>query len=177
MSIKVRNENKEFVETYNKEEIDTKVGECAKKTETYSKTEVDTKVGNCAKKSETYSKTEVDTKVGNCIIKGDFAVVSGNLIGSDSPTLTGTLTYPEGYNQNNCIVVGCKVKHSNKNNWGTGSTFNSTNLFGSFPLYVYLNENDISINIRDIKMLDGETPTISNITGTYNIKIVLMKIA
>lgn len=48
MSIKVRNENKEFVETYNKDEIDNKVGECAKKTETYSKTEVDTKLNGKA---------------------------------------------------------------------------------------------------------------------------------
>lgn len=116
---------------------------------------------------------------GNVIInttQNNIAVLNGNLTGSDSPTLTGTLAYPEGYNQNNCVVISYAIKHKNKDFWHTGSVFNSVNIFGAFPLDIKLDSDNISIETRDIRMLNDTNPTIPNITGTYNIKIVLMKI-
>ena len=61
--------------------------------------------------------------------------------------------------------------------WGTGSNFNSTsNTAATMPYMIYMSDSGIVLQLKDIKIIDGENPTIASINSAYNYKIVLMKV-
>lgn len=118
----------------------------------------------------------ITTKQDNiAIISGDITNVVGNCLAEK------TIAYPEGYNQNNAIVLSVMLELDNSVTiWSFGETFDSgSNVTASISKRVSLRSTDITLAIRQIHMLtnDGNVTTIDNLpAGTWHYKIVLMKI-
>lgn len=107
--------------------------------------------------------------------QANIATLTGNLSSSG----TATITYPSGYNKDNCIVLGIMFKHPNnaKGTWGHGCVFNSGGYVrGSLANDVSLNDK-IEINIANIMLSNGSTATVQSISTVFAYKLVLMKIA
>ena len=81
-----------------------------------------------------------------------------------------------GLNKENCTILNCLFKPETKTDWKMGSTFNSSNAFGSLPFDITLSDNEITIRIKNIVINDGTNPSIIPLTLNYDYKIILMKI-
>ena len=119
--------------------------------------------------------------VGSKVVyKDNFAILTGVLESSttENGSYQKNINYPEGFNQNNCIVISHALDLENSVViWGTGNTFDSSGfLGGAMPSYVCLRENDITIEARNIRVDSDSIVTSVPLTGTINYKIVLMKI-
>lgn len=114
------------------------------------------------------------------IYKDNFAVVTGSLSGpaGGNGEYQGDINYPDGFNQDNCVVISCSLDLENSATiWGSGATFDSSSFIGgALPTYVCLQENIIKIEIRNIR-IDSTAKVFSlPLEATINYKIVLMKI-
>ena len=112
--------------------------------------------------------------------KSDYAVITGDITGADTPSIEKDLNYPAGFTNTNCVVISCMFHHSSNQNgtWGWGSVFDSSSYVrGSLPCSIALNNTGIKLEVKNIQIQNGQSPTISNInTGvTFNYRIVLMK--
>ena len=104
------------------------------------------------------------------ITNGDFAVIQGNFDG------TTTISMPAGFNAKNCIILACMFNNPLYENWGFGSTFDSSNAAtGCYPVKVYMRDSSIVLTGKNIGIINGQTPTIGDMP-TLNYKIILMKI-
>ena len=110
--------------------------------------------------------------------QANVTTITGNITGNNTEIATGTFSYPQGYTQNNCIIIGYVLKNNSKTDWKYGSTFDSGNVFGTMPLNISLNSSNISVNLRHISISNGSSPSVTTISSStiFNIKIMLMKI-
>lgn len=109
-----------------------------------------------------------------------FAILSGTIIGDgSSETLAETLSFPEGFNNNNCVIISAMVQNTKSQigTWGTGTIFNSSGyLTGALPCKATISQNGVTIEIKNIVLMEGQNPLMSNINATFNYKIILMLI-
>lgn len=105
-------------------------------------------------KHEVYSKQEIDDK---------FTVVSGSLSMTDG-TGSATISYPDGFNKDNCVVISAETKYAGHGAWAFGA-----GVAGSFTISGQLSANHITLTTHND---DGTGPT-----GTYECRVVLMKIS
>lgn len=61
-----------------------------------------------------YDKTEINSLLANYELKGNFAIITGT---QSTTSLNMLFDFPTGFNQNNCIVIGCMVKRKNDTYW------------------------------------------------------------
>lgn len=119
----------------------------------------------------------------NVVLNTDLAnvaVLTGIISGEadSNGALSKTISYPSGYNQNNCVVIGHAIDAVNSTViWGTGFTLDSSSyVMGALPTAISLRSSDIHLKIRHIN-IDGTGDVFPiKLTGSYNYKIVLMKI-
>ena len=106
------------------------------------------------------------------ITKGDFAIITGKVTDN-----AGVINLPQGFNADNSTIISLLLNPLIKpENWGYGSTMDSaSNLSGCFPVRVYLRGENAVITVKDIKIIDNQTPTIEPIPDV-NFRLVLMKI-
>ena len=106
------------------------------------------------------------------ITKGDFAIITGKVTDN-----AGIINLPQGFNADNSTIISLLLNPSIKpENWGYGSTMDSaSNLSGCFPVRVYLRGENAVITVKDIKIIENQTPTIGT-TPDVNFRLVLMKI-
>ena len=110
------------------------------------------------------------------VLKNDYAILTGS---TDTNGQAIISQFPNGFNKDNCVIVSVMLKNPSISNakWGTGSNFNSTsNTAATMPYMIYMSDSGIVLQLKDIKIIDGENPTITSINSAYNYKIVLMKI-
>lgn len=108
-----------------------------------------------------------------------FAIVSSSMVGNEnSESLTETVAFPEGFNNNNCVVISAMVEDASTNpgNSSTGTTFQLADFRkGALPCKVTLSKSGIQIEIRNISISNNVNPTILSAAGTFCYKIVLMR--
>lgn len=146
------------------------------KHEVYTKEQTDNLLAGKANSVHThddryYTETEMKTTLENYKLKGDFAVITGSLDkGNDT-----SISYPSGFTKDNCVVIAVQFQHPNKTEkWRTGSAFDSSNMFGSIPCKVVL-QDTIVVTVRNLGFYTtGVTET--EITVNMNYKLVLMKV-
>lgn len=118
--------------------------------------------------------------------QANIAVLTGSLDATtqqQDKSYRKTINYPQGFNYNNCIVIAHAIDNEDEHiRWGTGATFDSISYInGAMPCYVSLVESGIDIRIKNIIVSDNETNPddvlVFPLTGTYNYKIVLLKIS
>ena len=113
--------------------------------------------------------------IGSSVIyKEAFAVVSSIILAN---TGTASISYPDGFSNENCVVIGYNMKRYNNGRRGTGSVFNSSSyVSGAIPTAIILTESDITINIENINISNGAYPYVATPNGDFEIKIILMKL-
>lgn len=113
--------------------------------------------------------------------QSNIAILTGVLSVSDTSGLwEAKTTYPTGYNKDNSVVLSLMIKSmsTTATTWSNGSVFNSSNsLTGSIPARVRLGENNIFVDVRNILLSNEIYPTIPTASGTFDFKLVLMKIS
>lgn len=110
-----------------------------------------------------YTEAEMNTKLANYKLKGDFAVITGSVT-IENGTGSVNVNYPSGFKQNNCVPIAGGTKYSaNLNRIAFGG------VQGTFYTGVYLNSGNITFAVSPFET--GVGPS-----GTYNYKIVLMKV-
>ena len=113
-------------------------------------------------------------------LKGDFKVLNGTMTNDGTSTINGSVSYPEGFTKDNCVVVSSMFQNvdTSQGKWSTGNTFDATGIVsGSLPCRITLSDSTINISAKNIYIMDGHSPTLANITQDINFKIVLMKIS
>lgn len=105
-------------------------------------------------KHEVYSKQEIDDK---------FTVAAGNITMTNGSGSTN-ISYPNGFNKDNCVVISAETKYSGNGVWafgaGVADSFTiSGQLFTSYIHFVTNSEDNVGP------------------TGTYECRVVLMKIS
>lgn len=150
----------------------------------YTESEVDSKLANKSDSSHThdgryYTETEINTKLANYKLKGDFAVITGNIV-ADGETNDTIISYPSGFNYNNCVVISGGIENAGNSNCSVGCTFDSASYVrGGLPLAVSLRTSDIVIRAKNIQLVDGENSMVKAIAASatpFKYKIVLMKV-
>ena len=105
----------------------------------------------------------------NTIFSG-VSVITGNFTMTAQNDYTKDISYPEGYNKNNCVVIAFGISIQNDTN------AKGYNYFGFFENSSDLLNNGLkrSVNLRnsDIHIIVNKTGG----TGTYSYKIALLKI-
>lgn len=121
-----------------------------------------------------YDKSEID---------GRYAVVSGSVTHEEGEsTQTLDLTWPDGFNANNCVIISTMLRNPITSNvvWGTGATMTlGSTVSGQIPMSISLKEDKISVVLRNIYLreIEGqEGETSFNDCPDIDFKIVLMKI-
>lgn len=110
----------------------------------------------------------------------NVAVLSGTISGpaDSNGSYSKTISYPAGYNQSNCIVIGWALELSNSATiWGTGMTLDSGGyVAGAMPTSISMRNDNINFKIRNVYVSSDGTVFSIPLTGTYSYKIILMKI-
>ena len=125
--------------------------------------------GHC--KYPAYDKEEVDNLFENVYKKGDFAVLTGQIVMTNNLG-TKEVDYPEGFTQANCVVLS----FGQSRNGGTGNICFGYGIRtvdyvrGSVTRNVSLKSSSIEITVTNA--VDENTTEY-----TYDYKIVLMKMA
>lgn len=113
------------------------------------------------------------------VYKDNFAIIEGTITGpiQSNGSYSKNIKYPEGFNQNNCVVISnCLNLQNDTIIWGTGGTFDSLSyVAGSIPTSVSLRENDMVLRIRHVYIDNTGTVFSMELNGTYDYRIVLMK--
>lgn len=106
--------------------------------------------------------------------QANIAIVKGTITAN---TGSKTINYPDGYNKDNCVVIASMFNNSIKENYGTGSTFDTSSyLNGNFATATVLSDNSIIVKAKLINISSGQYPATDDIAVDVNYKIVLMKI-
>lgn len=112
----------------------------------------------------------------NVLLKSDFSLLTGTIItpeaGSETTSASVSLSYPDGYTRDNCIVIGLMSRNEGLTNkvWcTTGGMGNSTeNMRGNYGLQAVLRDTGIDIFTSKINT--------SASSATISVKVVLMKL-
>lgn len=138
-----------------------------------------------------YAQIKADCKIIIDQIKQELASVEDGslyLLKSNIAVITGTasfdtngnaiVNYPDGFTKNNCVVISFMTEGlGTAKTLATGSVFDSSNVIvGSIPKYIALGDSNIIININNIAIINGSSPTVGSTYPDMNYKIVLMKI-
>lgn len=108
-------------------------------------------------------------------------MLTGSISGSGTEEATKAITYPNGYNKDNCVVIACMINNA-KNSGGTyshGAVYSVLSFTtGAIPHRVSLGASNITLGIKNITLNNGSAPTVSTLSSenVFNYKIVLMKI-
>lgn len=130
-------------------------------------------------KKDVYTKTEIDNTMGianeklsEIISKDDISIIYGVLNNGSS-----TIVYPVGFTWDNCMVHSIMFRNTNNNRWSYGATFDSSGVItGAIPCNIFLEEDSISINTKNIGLTNGVNPAVSDVNIALEFRIVLMKI-
>lgn len=114
-------------------------------------------------KHEVYTKDEVDTKLTDWKLKGDFAVLTGDIT-LESTGGSANVNYPEGFTKDNCVIIACGIIY----NSGGYRAFGTVQ--ASVSTGARLNTNSITVGCYPVQSNTGSP------TGTFNYKLVLMKV-
>lgn len=112
------------------------------------------------------------------VYKDNFVVLEGGLI-HDGESADTVINYPQGLNQNNCVVISAQCITSGSN-ISYGHTFDSASYArGGVALNISLLKNNITIRTKNI-FITQDTEGLSGINkpinSSKNYRIVLMKI-
>lgn len=126
---------------------------------------------------EGMTKEEINTKFTDCKVKGDFAILTGQITlpeaNSGSTNANVKLSYPTDFTKDNCVVVSLmanNVKYANFGYSTTGVDDNSTQqMKGAYGLEATFKASEILVNLYKI---DDTAPSI-----TSDVRLVLMKIS
>ena len=121
-----------------------------------------------------YTKTESDTKFFE---NGKIAVLTGTLTNDGTKVITGTVNYPEGFNQSNCVVISSMFTINGSTKYQYGSAMDTTSLINGLQSHVKLMDDNINIRGRKISINDDGTAVATVINSDHQYKIVLMKIS
>lgn len=103
-------------------------------------------------------------------LSGDFAIITGQLSNGSA-----TISYPNGFNKDNCVVISLHMKKTETNGWQTGTTLDASSYSGgAMPVRISLKDN-IIIQTKNIQLTNGNASTVLDSTVTSNYKLVLMK--
>ena len=108
------------------------------------------------------------------VYKDNFAILTGNLVEGSA-----TITYPKGYNKDNCVVLSVSFDNDNLANrqWAYSFVMDSSSYVGgAIPYKLKLEKDNISLETKNIQIIDGQYPYASKSTVDFSYKIVLMKI-
>ena len=110
-----------------------------------------------------------------------FVTLTGEITGDSSDEeLKATISYPTGFNKNNCVVVASMLNNSENTNgtYSDGAIFSTLGFtVGALPHRVSLGSSDITLGIKNITIATGETKVyIIRESVKINYKIVLMKV-
>lgn len=97
-----------------------------------------------------------------------------------STNISDSISYPEGCNKNNCVIIGSILQNTNSNlkDWSSGNSFDSSAYIkGGLVHVVTLSDDYITISAKNINITDGNTPIIPIIQANFNYKIIIMKIS
>lgn len=122
-----------------------------------------------------YTESEMNTKLATYKLKGDFAIIAG----SGTIGTTASISYPNGFNKDNCVILSCMInaeQSSGTSNWSCQSSMGSIDyVLGGALNGAYLKSDDISITTKQGSLVNGQSPVIQ--TGkSFKFKIVLMKV-
>ena len=108
-----------------------------------------------------FTENEINTKLNAYKIKGDFAVISNNinLTNGDGQL---DLSYPSGFNKDNCVCIAAGLAFQN----AIGYIFNDYP-YGSF---------EVRFKTDRITCIVGDNGQVTGPTGAKPIRIVLMKV-
>lgn len=148
--------------------------------EVYTTEEVDTQIYNANASLHNTIETERNLALDDYKLKGDYAVISGNVTvpagsGDDGFAETGYdyIEFPEGFTKDNCVILTQGTKNnSSTNGYCYGYTPETMNVFamgsGCFHMRTILGNEDNKIKI------EIDNYYVDEIVVSY--KIVLMKI-
>ena len=109
--------------------------------------------------------------------QANVAVLTGQITKSGTYEASKTISYPSGFTMNNTYVLSVLLKHPNRQDWRNGSVFESSNAFGELQSAIKLQQNDLTITIRNAMIdVSGSGTASVNIDSNYDYKILLMKI-
>lgn len=122
--------------------------------------------------------SDVNTDLAQCVVKGDIAVVTGSKTldahdsssSADYKQTNWHISYPSGFNRNNCIVLSFGGTIDDSTNTGAYgfSPFSSSNLvLGTLPRGVSFLDEDMNVFYCN--------PSFQTRTLAY--KLVLMKVS
>ena len=106
-------------------------------------------------------KREVYTK-DEAVGKNDIVVLRGKTLENG----TATISYPDGFTQENCIVLNYMFKgKSGLTPWGIGSLLDSSNVMnGTIPATIKLLSDNIKIELLNIALINGGSTTVAELT-------------
>lgn len=117
-----------------------------------------------------YTETEANNKFK---VKGDFAVVTGTIPANSTST---TISYPAGFNKNNCVVLSLMLTLNGKSAASCGSLLDTSQVInGDLPSSVILDNSAITVKAKCILISNGQTPITENSATAINFKLILMK--
>ena len=108
-----------------------------------------------------FTENEINTKLNSYKVKGDFAVISNNinLTNGDGQL---DLSYPSGFNKDNCVCIAAGLAFQN----AIGYIFNDYP-YGSF---------EVRFKTDRITCIVGDNGQVTGPTGAKPVRIVLMKV-
>lgn len=112
------------------------------------------------------------------VYKDNFAVLTGSITGDGTQSPSVEISYPDGFNRDNCVILTANLQRTANSNKGYGAVYDSASyVTGSIPLKVVVDDSGILLEIRNILLGDGDKVTIPEMSTTveYNYTIILMK--
>lgn len=113
--------------------------------------------------------------IGSSVVyKDNYALITGTISANNG---SASVKYPSGFNNENCVIVSYMLNRYDNGKYGTGSCFDSVSyVSGAIPAAIILNESGITINIKNINIINGENPYVAVPSSDFKFKIVLMKL-
>lgn len=106
--------------------------------------------------------------------QANIAILTGTIKANSGSSY---VDYPTGFNRTNCAILSSMFNNTLNNNYGTGSTFDSSSyVTGNFVSATTLAENNIVIKAKLIHLSSEQYPVVDNISRNINYKIILMKL-
>ena len=144
------------------------------KYDVYTKERTDELLDVKANSNNVYTKTETNNLLNNkvntsdAIVKGDIAIISGEIWCAKESGGEVEWDYPSGFNKDNCVVISHGV-NVNQDGYSYGHTTNSAvgTINGTNDRYVTLGANKITI----------WTHNPAEYNNIYPYKVVLMKVS
>lgn len=115
----------------------------------------------------------ITTKLANVV------ALTGTITGDGTESPSKSISYPSGFTRDNCVILTVNLQRSGNANKGYGAVFDSSSyVTGAVPAKVVMNASNISLEIRNINIINGSYPTTSTMSSSvsFNYTILLMKV-